>query len=66
MFLISTFTYHISYLKKAMSKEKKEKKKQNKFLNRIEIDINSTCTNNRQVPIPQANNFRCLGYLQNI
>lgn len=25
MFLISTFTYYLSYLKKAMSKEKKEK-----------------------------------------
>ena len=47
-------------------KRKKGKRKQNKFLNRIEIDVNSTCTNNRQVPIPQANNFRCLVYLQNI
>ena len=66
MFLISTFTYYISDLKKAMSKEKKGKKETKEVLESYRDNINSTCTNNRQVPIPQANNFRCLGYLQNI
>ena len=37
----------------------KVKRKQIYFLNCIEIDINLTCTNNIQLPIPKANNSRC-------